>query len=117
MQKNRKEVKMTAKTLSTDSSEAIKEEPVAVIRGRRVEDELRLRELELQTNFQIRTLTESLNLLKTDFMSWRDSLNEKISKVDTEVDGLKTRLTIVIALIVGQMAGAPDFLAKMLGGM
>jgi len=108
---------MTRETQSTESSEGIKDEPVAVIRGRRVEDELRLRELELQTNFQIKTLTESLNLLKTDFTSWRDSLNEKISKVDNEVDGLKTRITIVIALLVGQMAGAPDFLIRMLGGM
>lgn len=82
-----------------------------------MEDELRLRELELQTNFQIQTLTESLNLLKSDFHSWRDSLSEKLTKVDNEVDSLKTRLTIVIALLVGQMAGAPQMLARLLGGM
>lgn len=106
---------MTAKTQSTESSD--KKEPEVVVRGRRVEDELRLRELELQTNFQIRTLTESLNLLKTDFTSWRDSLNEKLSKVDNEVDGLKTRLTIVIALIIGQMAGVPSALTRIMTGM
>lgn len=104
-----------AKTQSTGSSDQEINEPRVLLRGRRVEDELRLRELELQTNFRIESLTESLNLLKTDFTSWRDSLNEKISKVDGEVNGLKTRITIVIALIVGQMAGAPDFLVRVLG--
>lgn len=105
-----------AKTQPTDSSN--KEYPSdinSVLRNRRVEDELRLRELELQTNFQIRTLTESLNLLKSDFLSWRDSLNDKVTKVDNHVEGLKTRLVIVIALLVGQMAGAPAILSRMLG--
>ena len=106
-----------AKTQSTDSSEGKDREVNALLRNRRVEDELRLRELELQTNFQIKTLTESLNLLKSDFHSWRDSLNERLVEVSKEVDGLKTRLTIVIALILGQMAGAPQMLAKILGGM
>lgn len=105
------------KTRSTVSSDRIEDEPVAVVRGRRVEDELRLRELELQTNFQIKTLTESLNLLKTDFTSWRDSLNEKLSKVDTEVDQLKTRMTILIVLILADLGGAPTILARMFGGM
>lgn len=108
---------MTQETRSTVSSKCVKEKPVEVVRGRRVEDELRLRELELQTNFQIKTLTDALNLLKTDFASWRTSLDKEISKVDAEVDGLNKRITIVIALIVGQMAGAPDFLVRMLGGM
>ena len=101
-----------AKTQSTDCS---KDKNTAVTRERRVEDELRLRELELQTNFQIKTLTESLNLLKSDFHSWRDSLNERLVKVSNEVDGLKTRLTIVIALLVGQMAGVPSALTRLLG--
>jgi len=106
------------KTRSTDSSNEKEHQDVnAVLRNRRVEDELRLRELELQTNFQIRTLTESLNLLKSDFHSWRDSLNDKIGKVDTHVESLKTRLVIVIALLVGQMAGAPAMLGKLLGGV
>lgn len=105
---------MTVKTQSTVSSE---DRHDVVVRGRRVEDELRLRELELQTNFQIRTLTESMNLLKTDFHSWRDSLNDKLSKVDTEVDSLKTRLTVVIALLIGQMAGVPGMLSKVLSGV
>jgi uncharacterized coiled-coil protein SlyX len=82
-----------------------------------VEDELRLRELELQTNFQIQTLTESLNLLKSDFHSWRDTLNEKITKVDNHVESLKSRLMVVIALLIGQMAGAPAMLGRLLGGM
>lgn len=107
---------MTRVTRSTESSDKRKDEPSLVVRGRRVEDELRLRELELQTNFQIKTLTESLNLLKTDFMSWRDSLNEKISKVDSEVDGLKTRMTILIVLILAELGDAPSILARMLGG-
>ena len=105
---------MTAKTQPTGSSKEEKEN-CAVIRGRRVEDELRLRELELQTNFQIKTLTESLNLLKSDFHSWRDSLNERLVKVSAEVDSLKTRLTIVIALLVGQIVGIPSALTKVLG--
>ena len=63
---------MTAKTRSTESSDK-PQDVNAVLRNRRVEDELRLRELELQTNFQIQTLTESLNLLKSDFHSWRKS--------------------------------------------
>ncbi|QDP51663.1 MAG: hypothetical protein Tp1100MES1331091_31 [Prokaryotic dsDNA virus sp.] len=108
---------MVRETRSTESSEVGQDEPVAVIRGRRVEDELRLRELELQTNFQIKTLTESLNLLKTDFTSWRDSLNEKLSKVDTEVDQLKTRMTILIVLILADLGGAPTILARLLGGV
>lgn len=105
---------MTAKTQSSESSEQCRE-PDPLKRNRRVEDELRLRELELQTNFQIQTLTESLNLLKTDFHSWRDSLNERLVKVSNEVDGLKTRLTVVIALLVGQMAGVPAALTRLLG--
>lgn len=100
------------KTQSTDCSD---QKALATKRDRRVEDELRLRELELQTNFQIKTLTESLNLLKSDFHTWRDSLNDKITRVDTQVEGLKTRLMIVIALLVGQMAGAPKFLSTLLG--
>lgn len=105
-----------AKTRSSESSNHDLEPATAIIRGRRVEDELRLRELELQTNFQIKTLTESLNLLKTDFHSWRESLNEKLTKVDTEVDGLKNRLTVVIALLIGLMADAPTLLARLIGG-
>lgn len=105
-----------AKTRHTESSDEQDPQPNAVIRGRRVEDELRLRELELQTNFQIKTLTESLNLLKSDFHSWRDSLNERLVAVSNEVDSLKTRLTIVIALLVGQMAGVPSILGRLLGG-
>lgn len=105
---------MTTETRPTESSKDNKEQPV-LIRGRRVEDELRLRELELQTNFQIKTLTESLNLLKSDFHSWRDSLNERLVKVSSEVDSLKTRLTIVIALLVGQITGLPSILGKIIG--
>lgn len=106
---------MTPKTDSSDNKQQHKE----VIRGRRVEDELRLRELELQTNFQIKTLTESLNLLKTEFHSWRDSLNEKLDKVNQQVDNTKSRLTLVIALLVGQfgLAAAPTLMTKIaLGG-
>jgi uncharacterized coiled-coil protein SlyX len=107
---------MTAKTRSTESSDK-PQDVNAVLRNRRVEDELRLRELELQTNFQIQTLTESLNLLKSDFHSWRDTLNEKITKVDNHVESLKSRLMVVIALLIGQMAGAPAMLGRLLGGM
>jgi len=105
---------MTAKTQSTASSNSANETN-SVIRGRCVEDELRLRELELQTNFQIKTLSESLNILKTDFHSWRESLNEKLTKVDSEVYGLKNRLTIIIALLIGLMADAPSLLARLVG--
>lgn len=108
---------MTAKTLSTESSDDKHQEAAPAFRNRRVEDEIRLRELELHTNFQIKTLTESLNLLKSDFLSWRESLNDKLTKVDHEVYSLKTRLTVVIALLVGQMAGAPQMLARLLGGV
>jgi uncharacterized coiled-coil protein SlyX len=107
---------MTQKTRSTESSDK-PQDVNAVLRNRRVEDELRLRELELQTNFQIQTLTESLNLLKSDFHSWRDTLNEKITKVDNHVESLKSRLMVVIALLIGQMAGAPAMLGRLLGGM
>lgn len=111
---------MTAKTQHTASSKTRKNDNnspvVPVIGGRRVEDQLRLRELELQTTFQIQTLTESLNLLKTDFTSWRDSLNDQLTKVKTEVDGLKTRLTVVIALILFEMAGAPSLLTRLAAG-
>lgn len=88
-----------------------------VVGGRRLEDQMRIRELELQTNFQIKTLTESMNLLKTDFHSWRDSLNERLANVNKEVDGLKSRLTLVIALLIVQMAGAPQIITKLLVGM
>ena len=105
-----------AKTQSTDSSEGKDREVNALLRNRRVEDELRLRELELQTNFQIKTLTESLNYLKAEFHSWKDSLNQKFTKVEKDVDSLKTRTTILIALLLGQMAGIPGVLSKILGG-
>lgn len=104
---------MVAKTQSTESS---KDSSEIIVRGRRVEDELRLRELELQTNFQIKTLTESLNYLKAEFHSWKDSLNQKFTKVEKDVDSLKTRTTILIALLLGQMAGIPGVLSKILGG-
>lgn len=106
---------MPVETQHTESSEVVAES-IGFKRGRRVEDELRLRELELQTNFQIKVLTDSLELLKVDFHSWRDSLNERLTQVSKEVDHLKTRLTIVIALLVGQMAGVPGMLSKVLGG-
>lgn len=101
-----------AKTQSMDSSD---NKNTAARRERRVEDEIRLRELELQTNFRVETLTESLNLLKNEFHSWRDSLNERLIMVGNEVDSLKTRLTIVIALLIGQMIGAPAAFNKLLG--
>jgi len=104
-----------AQTPYTVSSEHNHADTEFLLRGRRVEDEMRLRELEMQTNFRIESLNESLNVLKVDFLSWRDSLNEKISKVDREVDGLKTRTTVLIALIVGQMAGVPAVLSKIIG--
>lgn len=105
---------MPAKTQHTESSKYGEE--YLPVRGRRVEDELRLRELELQTNFQIQTLTEALNLLKIDFHSWRDSLNEKLTKVSNEVYSLKLRLTVIIALILGQIAGFPEALSRIIGG-
>jgi hypothetical protein len=72
---------------------------------RRAADEIRLRELELYTNFQINTLSESLNTLRTDFHTWRDSLNDRLVKVDAEMGGMKTRLTIIITLIGAQTLG------------
>lgn len=104
---------MTAKTQSTESSNEPKQD--VVVRGRRMEDELRLRELELQTDFQVKTLTEAVNFLKQEFHSWRDSLNERLIDVRKETDSLKTRLTVVIALLIGQMAGLPQGLSKILG--
>ena len=106
---------MPAKTQHTESSDLIAE-GLGYTRGRRVEDELRLRELELQTNFQIRVLSDSLDVLKGEFHSWRDSLNERLLNVSKDVDSLKTRLTVVIALLVGQLAGVPGILSKVLGG-
>jgi len=106
---------MDQKTQCSESSSCASAHAAA--RGRRVEDELRLRELELHTNFQIKTLSDSLDLLKSDFISWRDSLNVRIESLSTEVYSLKTRLTIVIALLVGQMAGVPGALSKLVGGM
>lgn len=105
---------MTAKTQSSESSDQPKQD--VVVRGRRVEDELRIRELELQTSYQISTLTESLNFLKAEFHSWRDSLNDRLTDMRKEVDGLKTRLTVVIALLVGQIAGLPQGISKLIGG-
>lgn len=87
----------------------------AVVKERRVEDQLRLRELELQTNFQIQTLSESLNLLKTDFHSWRDSLNEKIENVKTEAHKQSTKLTFILALLAAQFLGAEAFVGKLIG--
>jgi len=107
---------MTAKTQLTESSDAYVHHS-EVTRGRRLEDELRLRELELQTNFQIRVLSDSLDVLKGEFHTWRDSLNERLLHVAKEVDSLKTRLTVVIALLIGQMAGVPGMLSKVLGGV
>lgn len=106
---------MTKQDSSNKSSEVEEKNEHIILRGRRVEDELRLRELELQTNFQIKTLTESLNLLKTDFLSWRDSLNTKLEGVTKEVDGLKTRLTVVIALIVAQLIGVEAIFLRLFG--
>lgn len=99
-----------------DSSGKFSEEieiPKQVIRGRRMEDELRLRELELQTNFQINTLSQSLEVLKTEFHAWRDSLNEKLTKVESEVTGLKTRLTAIIVLILAQAGIASGLLSRL----
>lgn len=105
---------MTAKTQPMESSDA--EDTTEVPMGRRVADELRLRELELETNFQIQTLSQSLSVLKSEFHSWRDSLNEKISKVETEVNSLKMRVNVIIALVVAQMSDAPALLARFFGG-
>lgn len=91
-----------------------KEEPI-VIRGRRVEDELRLRELELQTNFQINTLSQSLEVLKSEFHSWRDSLNDKLASVEKDVGSLKTRLTAIIVLVLAQMGMASGLITKFIG--
>jgi len=105
--------KKTQYSESSDTDHAC----TTAVRSRRVEDELRLRELELHTNFQIKTLSDSLDLLKTDFNSWRDSLNVRIQALSTEVYSLKTRLTVVIALLIGQMAGVPGSLSRLLGGL
>lgn len=85
------------------------------IRGRRVEDELRLRELELETNFQIQTLSQSLSNLKMDFVSWRDSLNEKLEDSKREVRALNTRMTIVIVLLLGELAGGGALVSRLIG--
>lgn len=105
-----------AKTPSSASSKDSEEKHnIFNARGRRVEDELRLRELELQTNFQIQTLSESLSNLKMDFISWRDSLNEKLEENKREVRSLNMRMTIAIVLLVGQLAGASSFVTKLIG--
>ncbi len=74
---------------------------------------MRLRELELQTSFQIKTLSESLNYLKEDFHSWRDSMNTNLTDMKAQVDKLKMQGTIVIALLISQLAGAPKFIAQL----
>lgn len=106
---------MTVEIRSSESSEAKADCPIA--RGRRIEDELRLRELELYTNFQIKTLTDALSILKNDFHLWRDSLNERLIKVDAEMGGMKTRLTIIITLIGAQTLGlvGASGIAKFIG--
>jgi hypothetical protein len=94
---------MTDESQASGSSEVKSE--CAGARQRRVADEMRLRELELYTNFQINTLSESLNTLRNDFNLWRDSLNDRLVKVDAEMGGMKTRLTIIITLIGAQTLG------------
>lgn len=108
---------MTVETPSSASSDNREDEQHTcyTLRGRRVEDELRLRELELQTNFQIQTLTESLNLLKSDFHSWRDSLNEKLQENREELNKLSTRMTVAVVLLLGQLAGGTALIGKFLG--
>ena len=106
-------------SIETPSSEyfdkALEEikESISCGRQRRLDDEMRLRELELQTSFQIKTLSESLNYLKEDFHSWRDSMNTNLTDMKAQVDKLKMQGTIVIALLISQLAGAPKFIAQL----
>lgn len=93
--------------------------PQEVYKEIRVEDKLRLRELELQTNFQIQTLSESLALLKNDFHSWRDSfraemeqdraemkeVKAEVKESHKELISLKARLTVVLVIALAQLSG------------
>lgn len=105
---------MTTKA-STSSSEQSTE--AVIIKERRVEDQLRLRELELQTNFQVKTLSESLNLLKTEFNAWRDSVNERMEKVKNDIHSLNNKFIILIFLSLAHLSGVNvGAMARLLGG-
>jgi hypothetical protein len=86
-------------------------------RERRVEDELRLRELELQTSFQVRTLSESLEWLKNDFHSWRETMNISLVDVRSQVDKLRLQGVIVIGLLLSQLAGAEKLIGQLIKGV
>ena len=83
-------------------------------RERRMEDELRLRELELQTSFQVRTLSESLDWLKNDFHSWRESMNNRLVDVTAQVNKLRLQGVIVISLLLSQLAGAEKLVGHLI---
>lgn len=87
---------------------------VTGIKERRVEDQLRLRELELQTDFRIQNLSDSLDSLKREFHSWRDALNTKMEGIEKQVQGQNTRLTALIVLIIASMTDAAPALMKLL---
>lgn len=98
-----------AKTQSSVYSEG--EE--ANLKRRRLDDELRIRELELQTSYQIKSLSDSLSYLKEDFHEWRDSTNTTMTNVKAQMDRLRLQGMIVIALLISQLAGAPKFVAQL----
>lgn len=82
---------------------------------RRVEDGWKLRELEMQTDFRIQTLSDSLNILKSDFHIWRDSVNKEIHNLSVKTQSLTYRLNIILILLAAQVVKAPDLIVRLLG--
>ena len=110
---------MEAETQSLESSniEEMKKKIECERRERRMEDELRIRELELQTSFQVRTLSESLEWLKNDFHSWREVMNTSLVDVRAQVDKLRLQGVVVIGLLLSQLAGAEKLIGQLLKGV
>lgn len=78
-------------------------------------EQVSLRELELKTKFEIKTLSDSYALLREDFVLWRDRMDKRLEAVKQQATGLNNRLNIVIALIGVQLLNAPAFVMKLIG--
>lgn len=84
-------------------------------KDRRVEDQWKLRELEMQTDFRIQTLSDALNAIKIDFHSFRESVNEKIEAIRTQNVSLNNRINILLVLMTADMVQAPSFIMRLFG--
>lgn len=63
----------------------------------RLSDKLRLRELELQTQYRIQFLTGSLENLKSEFDKLKASVNE-------DIRAIKFRTNLIACLLIAQIA-------------